>query len=204
MKRLIKKVVSVILLIITIILNLENTILAITPIKEATILDKGDCELHLQYNKNGQWLYVTTTYTVYEKDGIEYPVYCLNREKSGVGAVPSYTVSINELLEDDRIWRVLTNGYPYKTPEEMGVYDKYDAFVATKQAIYSILYNNDIKSYYRGADERGTAILNAIENMVNARKIRKRNTARHYYNCTKVGRFSRRRRLLYTNLRGKT
>ena len=53
----------------------------------------------------------------------------------------------------------------------MGVYDKYDAFVATKQAIYSILYNRDVDTFYRGTDERGVAIFNAIKSMVNARKI---------------------------------
>ena len=72
------------LLIITIIINLQGVIFAKTPINQATILDKGECEWHLQYNKNGQWLYVTTTYTVYEKNGVEYPAYCINRESNNI------------------------------------------------------------------------------------------------------------------------
>lgn len=198
MKKITRKMIAIMLLIITIIINLQGVIFAKTPISQATILDKGECEWHLQYNKNGQWLYVTTTYTVYEKNGVEYPAYCINRERPGVGAVPSYTVSINELLDNDQVWRTIINGYPYKTPEEMGVYDKYDAFVATKQAIYSVLYNTDVNTYYRGADERGQAIVNAINNMVNARQIRNRIPKRCKFKSRKSWRFSCRRRVLYT------
>lgn len=49
----------------------------------------------------------------------------------------------------------------------MGLENKYDAFVATKQAVYSILYNTDVESYYNGGDSRGVAIKNAIANLVN-------------------------------------
>lgn len=70
-------------------------------------------------------------------------------------------------MDDYRLWRVAINGYPYKTPEQMGVYNEYDAFLATKQAIYSILYNNDVDTYYRGGNERGERVFNAVRYMVN-------------------------------------
>lgn len=62
-----------------------------------------------------------------------------------------------------RVWRTIINAYPYKTPAELGVENEYDAFVATKQAVYCILYNWDATSRYRGGDERGTKIANAIK-----------------------------------------
>ena len=65
-----------------------------------------------------------------------------------------------------RVWRTIINAYPYKTPAELGVENEYDAFVATKQAVYCILYNWDATSRYRGGDERGTKIANAIKNLV--------------------------------------
>lgn len=74
------------------------------------------------------------------KDGVEYPAYCLNREYPGVGEYDGYTVDIDAVLDNVQIWRTIINGYPYKTPAELGVENKYDAFVATKQAVYSILY----------------------------------------------------------------
>lgn len=48
----------------------------------------------------------------------------------------------------------------------MGLENKYDAFVATKQSIYCILYGTDVNSYYRGGDSRGDAIKNAVARLV--------------------------------------
>lgn len=48
----------------------------------------------------------------------------------------------------------------------MGVTNKYDAYIATKQAIYSVLYNYDVENRYRGVDERGENIKKAIEKIV--------------------------------------
>ena len=42
-----------------------------------------------------------------------------------------------------------------------------DAFVATKQAIYCIIYNREPSTYFRGGDARGEAIKNAIVRLVN-------------------------------------
>lgn len=69
-------------------------------------------------------------------------------------------------MDDVRIWRVAINGYPYRSPEELGVYDKFDAFVATKQAIYSIIYGTDATTYYKGGDARGEAIKNVVVKLV--------------------------------------
>ncbi len=49
----------------------------------------------------------------------------------------------------------------------MGVADEYDAFLATKQAVYCILYDFDPNARYQGKDDRGKAIKNAIINLVN-------------------------------------
>ena len=84
----------------------------------------------------------------------------------GTDGTPDYTVDINSVIEDERLWRTVINGYPYQTPASMGVENEYDAFVATKQAIYSVIYGTDVESYYRGGDSRGVAIKNAIVRLV--------------------------------------
>ena len=117
-------------------------------------------------DKNG-WYYIITTFVTYQKNGVEYPAYCLNKEYPGVGEYDDYTVDIDAVLDNVQIWRTIINGYPYKTPAELGVENKYDAFVATKQAVYSILYGYDPATRYRGGDERGTKIANAVVNLVN-------------------------------------
>ena len=163
-----KKVIAMLLLILTLCSTFSGFSFA-TEISEANLQDKGDCGYHLQYwnaEKNG-WYYIITTFVTYQKDGVEYPAYCLNREYPGVGEYDGYTVDIDAVLDNVQIWRTIINGYPYKTPAELGVENKYDAFVATKQAVYSILYGFDPATRYRGGDERGTKIANAVVNLVN-------------------------------------
>ena len=141
-------------------------------VDSAYIYDKGDCGRHLQYwnsNKNA-WYYIVTDFVVYSKDGVEYPAFCLNKDRHGVGTVPAYTVNVTGAVNDQQIWRVITNSYPYKTPQDMGVWNEQDAFVATKQAVYCILYGTDPYSYYKGADSEGEAIKQAIINLVNIGK----------------------------------
>ena len=163
-----KKVIAMLLLILTLCSTFSGFSFA-TEISEANLQDKGDCGYHLQYwnaEKNG-WYYIITTFVTYQKDGVEYPAYCLNKEYPGVGEYDGYTVDIDAVLDNVQIWRTIINGYPYKTPAELGVENKYDAFVATKQAVYSILYGFDPATRYRGGDERGTKIANAVVNLVN-------------------------------------
>lgn len=70
----------------------------------------------------------------------------------------------------------------------MGVENDYDAFCATKQAVYSVLYGFDPASRYRGGDERGTKIANAIVNLVNyARNNPGHNYASPQVSINKVG-----------------
>lgn len=166
----IKKSIAITLLILTILSSFSNIVLASTEISSAHLQDRGDCGYHLQYwdSSRGIWSYIITTFVTYNENGIEYPAYCLDRNLKGVGetGVGDYTVNIEKVLDDVRVWRTIINGYPYKTPQEMGVENQYDAFVATKQAVYSILYGTDVNTYYRGGDARGVAIKNAITKLV--------------------------------------
>lgn len=85
----------------------------------------------------------------------------------GVDELGDYSVSIKKTLDDVRVWRTIINGYPYKSPSQLGVSSDLDAYVATKQAIYSVLLNRDVYSLYRGRTDRGNKIVNAIYNLTN-------------------------------------
>lgn len=167
--QILKKSVAILMLLSIMLSSISNIVFAKSVGDEAYLQDKGDCGYHLQYynEETGVWAYIICTYVTYNENGNEYPAYCLNREYHGVGEENDYSVDLTQVLDDVRIWRVITNGYPYKTPSEMGVENEYDAFVATKQAVYSILYGFDANSRYRGGDDRGTKIANAIVNLVN-------------------------------------
>lgn len=170
MKVKIKKSVALIMLLLTIFSVFSNIVFAQTDISSAHLQDRGDCGFHLQFwdPKQNAWSYIITTFVAYTENGVEYPAYCLDRDLKGVGAegVGDYTVSIEKVLDDVRVWRTIINGYPYQTPQAMGVENKFDAFVATKQAVYSVIYGTDVNSYYNGGDSRGIAIKNAIARLV--------------------------------------
>ncbi|MDO5555127.1 MAG: SpaA isopeptide-forming pilin-related protein [Clostridia bacterium] len=69
----------------------------------------------------------------------------------------------------------------------MGVYDEYDAFLATKQSIYCILYGTDPTTYYRGGDARGENIKNAIVRLVNIGRYGTQTPSNASVTANKVG-----------------
>lgn len=166
-----RKVISIILLIFILINVIQNPVQAMSiPMKDAYIEDLGECERHLQYWKEsaGVWSYIITTMVGYRIDGDLHYAYCMQRERKGVGGEQEgYNVNVNQMLQTSEVWRAIINGFPYKTANELGVENEQDAFVATKQAIYSVMYDWDVETRYRGADERGWQIVEAIKNIVN-------------------------------------
>ena len=155
------KIISVIFLIL--ILNfalLVNTVQAVEN-GQATIFPNGEFKRVIR--KNG--IVIKTTNAVYEINGKTYPAYCLNRELDGVGEVGAYNVTNTEKITDTQLWRVITNGYPYKSLEQLGVADEDEAYIATKQAIYCYLENTDI-AVYSGIGEAGNRVLNAMKQIL--------------------------------------
>jgi len=190
-----KKIIASIMLLILILTSSSNLVLALTEMSYAQIVNGGDCGRHLQYWKEAinDWSYIVSAFAYYEKDGKQYPAYCLDKEVPGVGsevAGDTYGVNVNELMKDERLWRVAINGYPYKSPGEMGVYNKYDAFVATKQSVYCIIYGTDPESYYNGADDRGEAIKEAIINLVNIGRNGTQTQSNTRITANKIGNFA--------------
>lgn len=166
--KILKKSIAIFMLLATLISSISNIVFAKNVGNDAYLEDKGDCGYHLQYWNDAKniWSYIKCTYVTYSEAGKEYPAYCLNRELHGVGEEGNYSVDLTQTLDDVRVWRTIINAYPYKTPSELGLDNEYDAFVATKQAVYCILYNWDAQARFRGGDERGSKIANAIVRLV--------------------------------------
>ena len=167
-KKCAKKRIALLLLFLSL-FSVFSNVFATTPISSALIKNGGDCGYHLQFWDSSQnaWSYVKTTYVYYEEGGKQYPAYCMQPSLPGVGESDEYNVSVDDIVNDVRLWRVAINGYPYQSPQSMGLENQYDAFVATKQAIYKILDGRDPNTFYNGGDARGVAIKNAIINLVN-------------------------------------
>ena len=142
---------------------------AILPTISAATVSLGEVQLYSKEEYRDILKYgdtnIVCNYVVYEKDGVEYPAYCLNRELPGVTPSNSYSVSANELVTNVKVWRAIMNGYPYRTYQELGCNNIEEAFLATKQAVYCMLYDRDA-STYTGIGESGERTLNALKQIV--------------------------------------
>ena len=160
----IKKVAKITCMILVILilnfLSFTNSVMA-TNLDVADVYAVGDCGSLLTYKD----VPVITTYIEYENDGKVYPAYCLDKTKPGAEE-GSYTVSIEEAIKDVMLWKIVTNGYPYKTLEELGVANEKEAFTATKHAIYSYIHGNQL-SDYKPIGEAGQRTLNAMYKIIN-------------------------------------
>ena len=165
MKQTLKKVAIFAVIIVANFVLLINTVQAVENGEELTIYSKGYFNKIIQ--KGGTA--IKTTHAVYQENGKEYPVYCLNRELPGVGEVSSYNVKSQGSLQDLGLWRVITNGYPYKSLAQLGVISEEEAYIATKQAVYCYIYNTDLE-LYSPINEAGIRTINALKQILeNAR-----------------------------------
>lgn len=164
-----KKIISTFLMLFMIISQLGG-VFAMTVGDTANLYSKGECEKGLRYTKpDGTDLGVLTHYVVYNENGKEYPAYCLDIELPGVSDDNPYSVtamSMDNISNSQAVWRVLLNGFPYKSAAEMGLGSDTQAFQATKQAIYSVLDGRDTSKYY-GSNDIGTAVANKIRELAN-------------------------------------
>ena len=166
MKEKTKKVVCTILLLM-ITLSSFSQVFAVEIGSTQDIVNMGVCPANIWYRKDGVSIGVLTHMVGFYEDGQFRPSYCLNKNLPGVDDETQYGVVVedmNNIPNFEGLWRVLVNGYPYKTPQEMGLQDEYDAFMATKQAVYRVI-DGEPADYY-AKDERGNKIVAKIKELV--------------------------------------
>ena len=156
-----RKVISIVMLFIVLI-STFNVSLAFE-IADREVYSKGECERLLTYNG----MKVITTYVVYNKDGVEYPAYCLDVSKPGAEN-GNYIVRGGNKVQDQNVWRAVVNGYPYKSLVELGAANEGEAYTATKHAVYTLLYNRDVNSYGPIDSDAGRRTYEIYKNIVNA------------------------------------
>ena len=159
MKRLTTKFIIVFSIIIMLINAINITTFA--NIDRKNLYFKGECGRLL---KKGD-IVVKTSIIVYNQDGKEFPAYCLDKDKPGAEEYGSYFVNLDGVIKNVYIWRAITNGYPYKTLEEMGCNSIEEAYMATKMSVYSVLYNYNIDDF-SPIGEAGQRTLNALNNIM--------------------------------------
>lgn len=166
MRKKLNKIIYILMIAILFIQSLSNVVIGVTAISKANLKNDHKITTNVQFlHEDGTWHNLVCNYIAYTNAGNKYPAYCIKHGVNGVDEAGSYTVKISELLSDEKIWRTIVNGYPYKTPEQLGVETADDAYVATKQAVNSVMLNRDVKSFYKGINDKGKKIVNAIYNI---------------------------------------
>lgn len=137
----------------------------------------------MDYIEVGYWGQDLTIYhTVYEKDGKEYPAYCVDYSHQGITDERKYNVKVTEEYINENynatdkrlaVWRVILNGYPFKTIEGL---NNYEAYAATKLAVFYVLEDweeNKDKIYYKNDEGKKVvdAMFKIIESAENSAKI---------------------------------
>lgn len=183
--KIIKKIIAIIVLCVQFII-LGNSVNAAN-INEIKDLERGEKGYYCVQKWDGsKWIYLTYNRTYYtDTDGKKYIAYCLSPGLPGVGYVSgekeTYQVKIKEILNNDIVWRIIKNGYPSKSVEQLGVETPDDAYFATMQAINCVLRGYTIEQakqlYTPGQfainnesltdiQRRGTKTLNAMYNLI--------------------------------------
>ena len=157
-----KIILSILTSLVILVTNLNSVkavnITAISPIE---LHSRGTCQQLLKYKGT----VVKTTYVEYTYNKKNYPAYCLDKTLPGITSELIYSVDTNKRIEDLGLWRIVINGYPYKSLSELGVANDEEAFTATKQAIYCYLFENT-PSDYEAIGEAGQRTLNALNMIV--------------------------------------
>lgn len=134
------------------------------------LVDKGVCGKFLTYNGSE----IRANLVVYSaEDGKEYPSYCIEPSFQGVGSndIPYGEYVIKSKVSSDELWRAAINGYPYKTPSELGVAGEREAFFATKQAIYRLLDSDESSiDNYGSLNSEGENMIEAIKEIYDIAK----------------------------------
>ena len=159
MKKISKKLLIILSIVVFNILGVLNGVYG-NNIDSANIYMTNDCGQLLKYKGT----IVKVSYVEYVNGNEHYPAYCLDKTKPGAETTP-YSVSVQSAINDIGLWKIIINGYPYKSIGELGVANKEEAFTATKQAVYCYVHGNNPQDY-ESIGEAGVRTLNAMNAII--------------------------------------
>ncbi len=105
----------------------------------------------------------------YNYNGTKVPLYCLFHYITDE-EMSKYDEVMSGALNNVKIWRVLRNGFPNKSIQELGCQKESEAYVATGFAILSVAYDYDLNDLTITEDEGADRVLNALKNILEAVK----------------------------------
>lgn len=162
------KKIFISIFIFILIFNITSNVFAIE-ISKADLVQIDTADNHLKYYREdrGYSTFLKCSVVGYYKGEKFYPAYCMNRDLPGAES-GEYTVNVKELINNPAVWRVVTNGYPYLEPHQMGLDKVSDAYAVTKFAVYCVLGQANIDYFSADStDSVGCHMLDVLKNLVN-------------------------------------
>ena len=193
-----KKVLAVFILIITLIQFFSPLSMAIEMNGADIVFTGKTVEEHLLFEKDDGSISSVHCSIVGHYIGDKfYPAYCLDKELDGAEN-GNYTVNISDYTNNEKVWRIVTNGFPYNN---MGLSDE-DAYLVTKIAVYCVTGNSDFDKFTYNEDDPITvktynALKNLVKNVAEDTSI-KRQTGT--ITISREGDFTENRKLLFTSI----
>ncbi len=120
---------------------------------------KEKCNVFLKYKETD------VNVSCIKSEEKDYIAYGLDKNYPGVEHRGPYQVKVEKEGLDEKLLKILKNGYPYKRPEELGCSNEYQAYVATQQAIYCYKNNNNIEQY-KPVGTEGEIVLQTLKNIL--------------------------------------
>lgn len=155
-----KKIISIFIIMIILLSSIQNVAFGAATTLNSMKIIKGNA---IKTNVAFDGYEVKANYVYYvDENNQKYPAYCITHGYNGVEETGNYEVDIYGMLKDDKVWRVLTNGYPYQPLEGL---TNEEAYFATKQAIYCVILAGRTASQYTGLNEKGKQIVKAIKKL---------------------------------------
>ena len=121
----------------------------------------------------------------------EVPAYCVNPNTKGVpqtvGVGESIKYIANERASDPKVIGIVSNGYPHRSLGELKLDDKYQAYYATKMALWCYLlpnWNINNMKVAPGLSSADQEIANRV--LTAAKEIYKRGTTYDYTGSPKI------------------
>lgn len=149
MFKILQKLLIILLNVILLLTLFAQNIYALVEVKNIYVEKKGEIDKHLKYYSKQYKEYRYLECNVWEScSNVIYTMEEVPQEKYG------YYIERENLLNDDRIWRIIKNGYPYKNEKELGLNSKYDAYAVTRWAIACILEEMDLNLFKAEDNDR--------------------------------------------------
>ena len=194
----IKKVIAGFIILITLIQVFSPLCMAIEMDSADIIFTGRTAGEHLLFKKgDGSISSVICSIVGYNVGDKFYPAYCMDPSLPGAES-GEYGVNISDYTDNVKVWRVVTNGFPYNN---MGLSDD-DAYLVTKMAVYCVTGKSNIGMFTYDENEPVTkqtydALKTLVEVIAEDESIQKQTGT---ITINKDGDFTENRRLLFTNI----